>query len=51
MGAWDIGPFDNDMAADFGGALDHAEPGERVEKVRAAHRRTRTTAPRSRCRT
>ncbi|WP_062205101.1 DUF4259 domain-containing protein [Streptomyces sp. NBRC 109706] len=36
MGAWGVGPFDNDMAADFGGALDDAEPAERAERVRAA---------------
>lgn len=36
MGAWDIGPFDNDVAADFGGALDAAEPAVRVELVRTA---------------
>ncbi|GHD78385.1 hypothetical protein GCM10010317_097550 [Streptomyces mirabilis] len=26
MGTWDIGPFDNDTAADFANALDDAEP-------------------------
>ncbi len=36
MGAWDIGPFDNDMAADFAGALDRAPAARRVELVRAA---------------
>lgn len=26
MGTWDIGPFDNDTAADFAGDLDDALP-------------------------
>ncbi|WP_405728679.1 DUF4259 domain-containing protein [Streptomyces sp. NBC_01537] len=29
MGTWDVGPFDNDTAADFCGDLDEAETGER----------------------
>ncbi|MEU1284031.1 DUF4259 domain-containing protein [Kitasatospora sp. NPDC005856] len=29
MGTWDIGHFDNDSAADFGGRLDGTAPGER----------------------
>ncbi|WP_151771848.1 DUF4259 domain-containing protein [Streptomyces abyssomicinicus] len=35
MGTWDTGPFDNDTAADFCGALDEAAEGERLEMVRA----------------
>ncbi|MEW1547409.1 DUF4259 domain-containing protein [Streptomyces tsukubensis] len=34
MGAWDIGPFDNDTAADFSGHLDDAEPEQREELIR-----------------
>ncbi|MFE9859087.1 DUF4259 domain-containing protein [Streptomyces sp. NPDC005780] len=42
MGTWDIGPFDNDAAADFGGDLDEAalekrEPMIRGVLVRAAN--------------
>ncbi|MET9435828.1 DUF4259 domain-containing protein [Streptomyces sp. NPDC006551] len=29
MGTWDVGPFDNDTAADFCGDLDEATAGER----------------------
>ncbi|HEX6684131.1 MAG TPA: DUF4259 domain-containing protein [Candidatus Limnocylindrales bacterium] len=36
MGTWDTGPFDNDMAADWCGDLDHVEPGERVGVIRQA---------------
>ncbi|MEV7394149.1 MULTISPECIES: DUF4259 domain-containing protein [unclassified Streptomyces] len=36
MGTWDVGPFDNDTAADFGGDLDEAAAGEREGIVRAA---------------
>jgi Domain of unknown function (DUF4259) len=36
MGAWDIGPFDNDGAADWAGELDDAEPEQRPALVRAA---------------
>ncbi|MGW2016690.1 DUF4259 domain-containing protein [Streptomyces sp. NPDC001927] len=36
MGTWDIGPFDNDTAADFGGDLDEATAGEREGVVRGA---------------
>ncbi|MGY1453781.1 DUF4259 domain-containing protein [Streptomyces sp. SS8] len=35
MGTWDIGPFENDMAADFAGTLDGAAPDERESLVRA----------------
>lgn len=34
MGAWDIGPFENDNAADFAAFLDEAEQDERGEIVR-----------------
>ncbi|MER5762423.1 DUF4259 domain-containing protein [Streptomyces sp. NPDC002082] len=34
MGTWDIGPFGNDTAADFGGDLDEAAVGEREGVVR-----------------
>ncbi|MFJ7417360.1 DUF4259 domain-containing protein [Streptomyces uncialis] len=36
MGTWDIGPFDNDTAADFGGRLDEAAADVRGSLVRAA---------------
>ncbi|MFI6588560.1 DUF4259 domain-containing protein, partial [Embleya sp. NPDC050493] len=29
MGSWDIGPFDNDMGADFADTLDEAPETER----------------------
>jgi hypothetical protein len=38
MGTWDIGHFDNDAAADFGGSLDDSAPQERVELLREALR-------------
>ncbi|MBC9716731.1 DUF4259 domain-containing protein [Streptomyces sp. TRM66268-LWL] len=34
MGTWDIGPFDNDTAADFAIALDEAEPEGRLNLIR-----------------
>ncbi|WP_405502664.1 DUF4259 domain-containing protein [Streptomyces anulatus] len=34
MGAWDIGHFDNDTAADFGGWVDDAEPGKKADVLR-----------------
>lgn len=34
MGTWDIGPFDNDTAADFGGDLDEAASEERESMIR-----------------
>lgn len=40
MGAWDIGHFDNDTAADFGGDLDDAPENERENLIRAALTRT-----------
>ncbi|WP_327733632.1 DUF4259 domain-containing protein [Streptomyces nojiriensis] len=36
MGTWDIGPFDNDTAADFSGDLDEAPEGEREGLIRDA---------------
>ncbi|MFJ8364307.1 DUF4259 domain-containing protein [Streptomyces sp. NPDC093984] len=35
MGTWDVGPFDNDAAADFCGDLDEAAVGEREDIVRS----------------
>lgn len=35
MGTWDLGPFENDMAADFAGTLDGTAPDERESLVRA----------------
>lgn len=29
MGTWDVGPFDNDTAAEFSGDLDQAPAGDR----------------------
>ncbi|GGN31409.1 hypothetical protein FHR83_004472 [Actinoplanes campanulatus] len=34
MGAWGIGPFDNDNAADWSGDLHEAAPGERAALIR-----------------
>ncbi len=34
MGTWDVGPFDNDTAADWCGALDDAAPQQRAVLVR-----------------
>ncbi|MFE1291186.1 DUF4259 domain-containing protein [Streptomyces sp. NPDC058751] len=34
MGTWDVGPFDNDTAADFAGDLDEAAEGERERMIR-----------------
>ncbi|MFB7589237.1 DUF4259 domain-containing protein [Streptomyces sp. NPDC056169] len=36
MGTWDIGPFDNDTAADFSYRVDEAPPEKRAEVLRAA---------------
>ncbi|MGC5412478.1 DUF4259 domain-containing protein, partial [Streptomyces sp. DT225] len=36
MGTWDVGPFDNDTAADWCGGLDDAAPEAREGMVRAA---------------
>ncbi|MFF2147462.1 DUF4259 domain-containing protein [Kitasatospora sp. NPDC058190] len=40
MGTWDIGPFENDMAADFADALDEAAENEREALVRSTLIRT-----------
>ncbi|MEU0934707.1 DUF4259 domain-containing protein [Embleya sp. NPDC005971] len=34
MGTWDIGPFENDMAADFASTLDEAAEADREKVVR-----------------
>ncbi|MFJ7272155.1 DUF4259 domain-containing protein [Streptomyces sp. NPDC099050] len=44
MGTWDVGPFDNDTAADFGGDLDEATAEERGHIVRGALARVIDTA-------
>lgn len=36
MGAWGLGPFDNDTAADWAGELDDAAPDERSTLIRDA---------------
>ncbi len=36
MGTWDVGPFDNDTAADFAGDLDDAAENERENMIRHA---------------
>jgi len=36
MGTWDVGPFDNDTAADWCGDLDDASPDARQDLVRDA---------------
>ncbi|MGW4856715.1 DUF4259 domain-containing protein [Streptomyces sp. NPDC004288] len=38
MGTWDIGPFDNDTAADFSYRVDEAPEDQRAEVLRAAFR-------------
>lgn len=35
MGTWDVGPFDNDDAADFAGELDDAPAQARIEMIGA----------------
>lgn len=40
MGTWDVGPFENDMAADFADALDEAVGDEREALVRTTLVRT-----------
>lgn len=40
MGTWDIGPFENDTAADFAYTLDETAPGKREDLVRATLIRT-----------
>ncbi|MYR84620.1 DUF4259 domain-containing protein [Streptomyces sp. SID685] len=44
MGTWDVGAFDNDTAADFGGDLDEVAAGEREGIVRSALTRVIGTA-------
>ncbi|PLW72436.1 DUF4259 domain-containing protein [Streptomyces sp. SCUT-3] len=44
MGTWDVGPFDNDTAADFCGDLDEAAPNERKSIVHDALARVIGTA-------
>ncbi|MFF2216884.1 DUF4259 domain-containing protein [Streptomyces antibioticus] len=44
MGTWDIGPFDNDTAADFGSDLDEAALEEREAMVRGALQRSADSA-------
>ncbi|WP_405982905.1 DUF4259 domain-containing protein [Streptomyces sp. NBC_00158] len=39
MGTWDIGPFDNDTAADFAGELDEAALEEREAMIRGVLKR------------
>ncbi|MFI0417468.1 DUF4259 domain-containing protein [Spongiactinospora sp. 9N601] len=36
MGTWDVGPFDNDTAADWCGDLNDAAPAERLDMIRRA---------------
>ncbi|MFG3406959.1 DUF4259 domain-containing protein [Streptomyces sp. NPDC048142] len=45
MGAWDIGHFDNDTAADFGGRVDDAEPGEKADVLRGVLAAVSGTGP------
>ncbi|MDI6516180.1 DUF4259 domain-containing protein [Streptomyces coelicoflavus] len=44
MGTWDIGPFDNDTAADFGDDLDDAVMDEREPKIRSVLKRAANPA-------
>ncbi|MBT2445349.1 DUF4259 domain-containing protein [Streptomyces sp. ISL-36] len=44
MGTWDVGAFDNDTAADFGGDLDEVAAGELEGIVRSALTRVIDTA-------
>ncbi|MFE7614275.1 DUF4259 domain-containing protein [Streptomyces sp. NPDC057496] len=44
MGTWDIGPFDNDTAADFGGDLDEAPLEERESMIRRVLERAADSA-------
>jgi hypothetical protein len=45
MGTWDAGPFDNDSAADWCGALDAAAPDDRPALLRATLTRTADHGP------
>ncbi|WP_250400272.1 DUF4259 domain-containing protein [Streptomyces cellostaticus] len=44
MGTWDVGPFDNDTAADFCGELNVAAAGERTDLIRSILTRVIDTA-------
>ncbi|MFF4442599.1 DUF4259 domain-containing protein [Streptomyces sp. NPDC001621] len=44
MGTWDTGPFDNDIAADFGGDLDEAAREEREPMIRGVLARAASPA-------
>lgn len=44
MGTWDVGPFDNDTAADYCGDLDDAAAAERVGIIRGTLTRVIDTA-------
>lgn len=44
MGTWDIGPFDNDTAADFAGDLDEAALEEHEAMVRSVLKRSAGSA-------
>lgn len=44
MGTWDVGPFDNDTAADFAGDLDEAALDERESVIRGALKRAANPA-------
>ncbi|MFD4230432.1 DUF4259 domain-containing protein [Streptomyces sp. NPDC058545] len=46
MGTWDIGPFDNDTAADFAGDLDEAAVDEAESVIRGALERAADAADR-----
>lgn len=45
MGAWDIGYFDNDTAADFGGRVDAAPPWKKAEVLREVLTAVAATGP------
>ncbi|MBT2380656.1 hypothetical protein AMK21_12165 [Streptomyces sp. CB00316] len=45
MGAWDIGHFDNDTAADFGGSVDDADPEKKADVLRAVLAAAAGTGP------
>ncbi|MFE8947768.1 DUF4259 domain-containing protein [Streptomyces sp. NPDC007856] len=40
LGTWDVGPFENDMAADFAHTLDETAPDKREDVVRTTLSRT-----------
>lgn len=44
MGTWDVGPFDNDTAADWCDSLDAAAPNARRDLIRGALARAADTA-------